>query len=201
MDQQAGSPDPTADTCAPAEHLRPVPSNGPAAPPHRKKGPGPKTPRGKARVRLNAVRSGIHALSLLIPGERPEDLEAHQAGILASVEPANYLQTYLAVRMASLSWRLNRITSADTAEFARANTGHQEFRLPASNELDKITKTEAHLSRQFYQAKHELEVLQKQGRGEATPLVRLDVQGAPEQSGLAPESGVYDLKTITPLNP
>ena len=36
---------------------------------------------------------------------------------------------------------------------------------------------EGHLSRQLYQAKHELEVLQKQRRGEATPLARLDVQG------------------------
>ena len=179
MDQQAGSPDPTANTCAPTEHLRPVPSNGPAAPPQ-KKGPGPKTPQGKARVRLNAVRSGIHAMAPVIPGERIEDWDAHRAGILASVEPENYLQTYLAERMASLSWRLNRVTRADTAECTRANLGHQEFRLPASNELDKITKTEAHLSRQFYQAKHEFEVLQKQGRGEATPLARLDVQGVPE---------------------
>jgi hypothetical protein len=79
--------------------------------------------------------------------------------------------------------------------------GHEDFRLPVGNELDKIMRYEAHLSRQLDQAKHELEVLQKQRRGEATPLVRLNVQGAPEQSGLAPESGVYDLKTITPLNP
>ena len=180
MDQQAGSPDPAADTSAPAEHLRPVPSKGPAARPHRKKKPGPKTPQGKARMRLNAVGAGMHALTPVIPGERIEDWEAHRAGILASVERANYLETYLAERMASVSWRLNRVTRADQAEFTRANKGQQEFRLPASNELDKLMRGEAHLSRQFYQAKHELEVLQKQRRGEATPLARLDVQGVSE---------------------
>lgn len=47
----------------------------------------------------------------------------------------------------------------------------------------------------------ELEVLQKQRRGEATPLVRLDVQGGPERAELAAEARVYEVKTITPLNP
>jgi hypothetical protein len=79
--------------------------------------------------------------------------------------------------------------------------GHEDFRLPVGNELDKIMRYEAHLSRQLYQGKHEVEDLQKQRRGEATPLARLDVQGAPEQSERAPESGVYELKPITPLNP
>ena len=58
----------------------------------------------------------------------------------------------------------------EVTEFARANNGSPVFLLPPGTELDKITRYEAHLSRQFYQAKHELEVLQKQRRGEATPL-------------------------------
>jgi len=80
-------------------------------------------------------------------------------------------------------------------------TGARSFCCRPAPSLDKITRYEAHLSRQFYQAKHELEVLQKQRRGEPTPLARLDVQGAPEPSGLAPEAAAYEVKTITPLNP
>jgi len=180
MDQQAGSPDPNAETGAPAEPLRPVPSKGPAAPPHRKKGPGPKTPQGKARMRHNAMRFGIYATDPVIPGERGEDWQAHHAGVLASVERANYLETLLAERMASASWRWNRVTRYEVTEFTRANKGSEVFRLPPANELDKIMRYEAHLSRQFYQAKHEHEALQQQRRGEATPLARLDVQGLPE---------------------
>ena len=60
---------------------------------------------------------------------------------------------------------------------------------------------EGHLSRQLYQAKHELEVLQKQRRGEPTPLARVDVQGATERVERAAEARVYEVKTITPLNP
>jgi hypothetical protein len=58
---------------------------------------------------------------------------------------------------------------------------------------------EGHLSRQLYQAKHELEVLQKQRRGER--LARVDVQGATERVERAAEARVYEVKTITPLNP
>ena len=201
MDQQAGTPDPNAETGAPAGHLRPVPSNDPAAPP-RKKRTGPKTPQGKARSSRNAMRFGIHSPAPLIPGESAEEWEEHRAGMLASVERANYLEMFLAERMVVASWSLKkRVTAYEVAEFTRANKGSPVFRLPPANELDNIQRYEARLTRQFYQAKHELEVLQKQRRGEPTPLARLDVQGAPEQSGLAPEAAVYEVKTITSLNP
>ncbi|HXL16894.1 MAG TPA: hypothetical protein VN961_05160 [Streptosporangiaceae bacterium] len=179
MDQQAGSPDPNAETGAPAGHLRPVPSNDPAAPP-RKKRPAPKTRQSKPGRRHNPTRFGIHSADPVIPGERPEDRQAHDAGVLASVERPTYLDTLLAERMASASWRLKRVTRYEETEFARANNGSPVFLLPPGTELDKIVKYEAHLSRQFYQAQHELEARQKQRRGEATPLARLDVQGVSE---------------------
>jgi selenocysteine lyase/cysteine desulfurase len=50
--------------------------------------------------------------------------------------------------------------------------------LPDDKVLEKISRYEAHLSRQLYQALHELENLQKyRTTGEGTPLARLDVQG------------------------
>jgi hypothetical protein len=180
MDQQAGSRDPNADTCAPTEHLRPVPSNGPAAPPQ-KKGPGPKTPQGKARSSRNAMRFGIYATDPVIPGERREDWQAHRAGIFASATPGTYLETFHAERLAFVSWvLLSRVPKAYQAEFTRANKGQQEFRLPPSNELDKIMKSEGHLTRLVTQHQNWLEVLQAE---------------------LAPEARVYEVKTITPLNP
>jgi hypothetical protein len=48
--------------------------------------------------------------------------------------------------------------------------------LPLDSDLEKINRYEAHLSRQMYQALHELEALQKRRGGEATPLARVDVQ-------------------------
>jgi len=53
--------------------------------------------------------------------------------------------------------------------------------LPDGNTLEKISRYEAHLSRQLYHALHELENLQKHRiTGEGTPLARLDVQGISE---------------------
>ena len=181
MDQQAGGPDPTADTGAPLDHVRPVPSKGPPAPP-RKKRPGPKTPQGKARLRHNPTRFGIHSADPVIPGiENLDEWRVHRDGVIASLAPVGSLETKLAERVALLLWRLNRVIAYEQAEYGRANQRHEDFRLPAGNELDKIMRYEAHLSRQLYQAKHELEVLQKQRRGEATPLARLDVQGVTEE--------------------
>ena len=183
MDDDAISrPDPKAAPELPAQHLRPVPAGDPAGAAQRKHRPGPRTPKGKKRVSRNAVSHGIFASDPVIPGlERIEDWEAHKAGILKSLAPVGYLQTQLAERMAESSWRLKRVGRYERTEFIRANKGHEDFRLPALPELDKIMRYEAHLSRQYYQAKHELEALQKESRGEATPLARLDVQGLAEQ--------------------
>jgi hypothetical protein len=48
--------------------------------------------------------------------------------------------------------------------------------LPGEHDLQKIVRYEAHLSRQMYQALHELEALQTRRGGKAAPLARVDVQ-------------------------
>jgi hypothetical protein len=48
--------------------------------------------------------------------------------------------------------------------------------LPSEDDLKMIARYEAHLSRQMYQALHELEALQARRRGRAAPLARVDVQ-------------------------
>ena len=53
----------------------------------------------------------------------------------------------------------------------------RERLLPDEKTLEKIARYEAHLSRQLYQAMHELEALRTKRSGGAAPLARLDVQG------------------------
>ena len=54
----------------------------------------------------------------------------------------------------------------------------RERTLPDEKTLEKISRYEAHLSRQLYHALHELENLQKyRTTGVGVPLARLDVQG------------------------
>jgi hypothetical protein len=55
----------------------------------------------------------------------------------------------------------------------------KERMLPDEKTLEKISRYEAHLSRQLFHCLHELENLQKhRATGEGVPLVRLDVQGS-----------------------
>jgi hypothetical protein len=55
----------------------------------------------------------------------------------------------------------------------------RECILPDEKTLEKISRYEAHLSRQLYHALHELENLQKhRTTGEGVPLLRMDVQGS-----------------------
>jgi hypothetical protein len=65
------------------------------------------------------------------------------------------------------------------AQLARAH--HRRLRqsmLPDEETLAKITRYEAHLNRQMYQALHELEALQARRFGQAAPLARLEINAS-----------------------
>jgi hypothetical protein len=70
---------------------------------------GPRTVEGKAIVARNATRHGIFASVPVIPGESPEQWEAHRAGVVESLAPVGLLEVNLAERAALLLWRLQRL--------------------------------------------------------------------------------------------
>jgi hypothetical protein len=80
-----------------------------------RKSTGPKSEVGKALVACNPVKHGIFADTPVIPGVESEDQwQKHHDGILASIQPMGILETRLAERIASLLWRLNRVTRFET---------------------------------------------------------------------------------------
>jgi hypothetical protein len=68
-----------------------------------------------------------------------------------------------------------KATKAEKAE-AELLAERRDRILPDRADLEKISRYEAHLSRQMYQALHELEALQARRAGKGAPLARLDVQ-------------------------
>ena len=52
--------------------------------------------------------------------------------------------------------------------------------VPHPDTVDKLTRYEAHISRQLYKAMHELEAIQDKRNGKVAPLARLEVHGMPE---------------------
>jgi hypothetical protein len=105
---------------------------------------------------VSLVREGISAIAS-DAGEEPEKLL--QAATEASSRE---------VRRAK--------SKVEEVERDLKNMGRERL-LPDEKTLEKIARYEAHLSRQLYQAMHELEALQTKRAGGAAPLARLDVQG------------------------
>jgi hypothetical protein len=75
--------------------------------------------------------------------------------------------------------RLDIISARAAAERVEQDLGRmsRERLLPDEKTLEKVARYEAHLSRLFHKALHELEALQIRRAGGAAPLARLDVDG------------------------
>jgi hypothetical protein len=81
---------------------------------------GPRTADGKAAVARNAIRHGIFAAVPVIPGESPEQWEAHRSGVIDSLAPVGLLEVNLAERAALLLWRLQRLARYEAETVAAA---------------------------------------------------------------------------------
>ncbi len=70
---------------------------------------GPRTPAGKQRSSLNALRHGLTAASAVLPSEDPAALDAHRRRFFDEYQPATPTESQLVQELADTSWRLNRI--------------------------------------------------------------------------------------------
>jgi hypothetical protein len=95
---------------------------------------GPRSGAGKARASKNALTHGLRSNLPVIPGESPDEWEAHLAGILAVLAPANLLEKELASRVALCLWRLRRIASYEvcSASIRMQEAQEQATALPPS---------------------------------------------------------------------
>jgi len=73
------------------------------------KSTGPRTPEGKATVAQNAVKHGLSGRVDVIKGEDQVQFDLLREQILAELVPAGTVESMLAERVVSLSWRLKRV--------------------------------------------------------------------------------------------
>jgi hypothetical protein len=78
---------------------------------------GPRTEQGKRRSRLNAVRHGLTAETVVANLEDAEDYKAFEATIIADYCAETAVARELVLRLASLLWRLRRATAIETDLF------------------------------------------------------------------------------------
>ena len=79
---------------------------------------GPRTESGKAVSRLNALRHGATSKAVVLPGEDPAEYERFEKALLADLRPATAAETTQAQRVASLSWRLQRMYDMESSVLA-----------------------------------------------------------------------------------
>jgi hypothetical protein len=78
---------------------------------------GPRSDEGKGRSRLNAVRHGLTAETVVPNLEDPEDYKAFEATIIADYCAETAVARELVLRLASILWRLRRATAIETQLF------------------------------------------------------------------------------------
>ena len=73
------------------------------------KSTGPRSEKGKAKSRWNALQSGIHAKSQVIPGEKVEELEAIATEYREHFQPDTPETVVLTDALIGADWRLRRL--------------------------------------------------------------------------------------------
>ena len=117
---------------------------------------GPKTQEGKAAVRLNALRHGLRARSVLLPGEKPEEYSRLCNDLETDWQPRNRTEQLLVEQMAVAQWKLARLEVGERSIFEKEMPADKQLAL-----LDRFSVQRGRLERSFSRAMREIEHLQK----------------------------------------
>jgi len=130
---------------------------------------GPRSEQGRARVGLDALTHGLTARRLVLPDERPEDLEAFTNGIFEDLRPIGLLQQEVSRNIADCLWRLRCVPFIETAIY-QAAAEEASIELPSalikiltrySSKVANLSRHEAALTRRLIALLHEFRRLQE----------------------------------------
>jgi hypothetical protein len=139
---------------------------------------GPRSVEGKAAIRMNALKSGIDAKSLVIHGEEPADFDSLQAEYSARWLPITPEQRALVDSLIANEWLLRRYHRAETSLWNDCMRGEEPETLDprlgratfvGGAFLDRVIRYKNSVQRTYHVALHELERLQKQELTEPLP--------------------------------
>jgi hypothetical protein len=84
-----------------------------------RKAGGPRTPEGKQRTKLNALKYGIFSDIALLPGESRVKYNLLLNGFCESFLPVGKFEEVLVEDMATNRWHVRRVIQAEVAEFRK----------------------------------------------------------------------------------
>jgi hypothetical protein len=89
---------------------------------------GPRTAEGKAKSRLNAVRTGLTGRTVLLPADDAAIYRRHVQDFVDEFQPVGPRESELVQTLADHSWRLDRIASLEMAFYAHGlEQFHEQF--------------------------------------------------------------------------
>jgi hypothetical protein len=133
---------------------------------------GPKSPEGKAAVRMNALRHGLRARSVVLPGENPEEFSQLCDDLEVEWHPQSRTEQFYLEQMAVSQWKLTRMEVVEVNIFKDTDASTKQLPM-----LDRLWQAECRLERSYSRAQRELERLQKSRRSP---------DPAPEEPAAAP---------------
>jgi cell division protein FtsB len=98
---------------------------------------GPKTPEGKAKSALNAVKTGLTGRTVVLPTDDTAAYRQHLDRIFSDLVPAPGAESALVQTIADTEWRLLRIAPLEASLYA---IGRRELAHTVSDEPDPLTR-------------------------------------------------------------
>ena len=150
---------------------------------------GPTTPEGKQASRLNALKHGLRAKDVIIPGqEEPAEFEAILRELFEDWEPEGHTETHLVEQIGLAEWRLRRVHRAELGEIRK--------QMASPTESESETKAEIDQAFEFF-PKHVPQVLGKSTAG----IARLrgaveDAREELESEGIVSEDTCLNLEYV-----
>ena len=163
---------------------------------------GPRTPEGKGKSSLNAVRTGLTGRTILLSASEADAYELHVARFACDWNPVGDRETELVQSLADTQWRLNRIPILEAGLYASRRLQYADLFPDEEDEnvrkllienyiweanrslFNNLTLQESRLRRYYARTEAELQELQAKRREiEAEPL---PTEAAPKHAYHAP---------------
>jgi hypothetical protein len=116
---------------------------------------GPKSEQGRQRSRLNALRHGLTGQVTTMTEEDRAARDKFSEALIKNLAPEGAMETQLAQRIATDSWRLNRISAVEDNLFALGLHQNAGQLCPDEPQIDAALTT----ARVFTQESHQLQLL------------------------------------------
>jgi hypothetical protein len=148
---------------------------------------GPRTPQGKEAVRLNALRHGMRARTVVLPGEDRQEFHRLCDNLEAEWQPLTGTELFYLEQMAISQWKLTRMEVGEADVYHEVTGAKSQIPL-----LDRLWQAQCRMERSFARAQRELERIQ-------TSRANRALQPVEDPEPVTPEKETPAIPVNTPI--